>query len=666
MVVEAQEKIKALIDKIKALDYAYYVEDNPLLSDAAYDALFRELQSLETKYPQYCVPDSPTQRVGGQPQSSFAAVTHLRPMLSLDNALTEEELDRFLTRVYEKLGTDKVAFCLELKLDGLALSLQYKNGVLVQAATRGDGAVGEDVTQNAKQIYSIPLQLKAPYPAELEVRGEVFMLKSVFEALNTEAQRNEQKMFANPRNAAAGSVRQKDYHITRSRKLSFLPYAAFMEGLTSQSQTIEQLVAWGFQKPECHVVTGKTEIQKIFEQYVEKRSKLLFDIDGVVVKVNDFTEQQKLGFVARSPRFAIAYKFIPEEALTTLEGVEFQVGRTGVLTPVACLKPVKVGGATITHVTLHNMQEIAAKRLMLQDTVAVRRAGDVIPEIVRSYLELRPKKAQTIQAPTVCPACEATVVQDGAALRCSAGLQCPAQQLEALKHFVSRKALNIDGLGEKVIEQLLSRGMIRFAPDLFKITEEDLLTLERMGPILAKKLIHAIDQAKTPALGKWIYALGIREVGESLAEVLSQHFGSVEALANANTNTLFALPDVGPVIVERIQTFFASPHTQYLLKDFEAQGVKPVAPVKRVAATQPFLGQTFVITGSFDFISREEAKEQLRALGATVSESVSAKTSIVFAGEKAGSKLVKAQSLGVKVLDGTGLQIYLKGNLVSD
>ncbi|ELU9850451.1 NAD-dependent DNA ligase LigA [Vibrio cholerae] len=648
----------------------YYVEDAPTIPDAEYDRLMRELLELEAAHPELMSSDSPSLRVGGRPLDAFESVVHEIPMLSLDNAFDDGELERFYRRMTDRIpAVQHSAFCCEPKLDGLAVSLLYENGVLTRAATRGDGTTGENITENVRTIKSIPLRLQgADFPTRLEVRGEVFMPKAGFEALNARALKKGEKQFVNPRNAAAGSLRQLDSKITAQRPLAFYAYSVgVIEGgelATSHYQRFLQLKGWGLPIcPETKLVTSLAEVKAFYQDILQRRQSLAYEIDGVVIKVDDIQLQERLGFVARAPRWAIAYKFPAQEELTLLNGVEFQVGRTGVITPVAKLEPVFVGGVTVSNATLHNADEIERLGVMVGDTVVIRRAGDVIPQIVSVVLERRPENAKSIVFPTRCPVCQSDVerVEGEAVARCSGGLICQAQRKEALKHFVSRKAMDVEGLGDKVIEQLVDREMVSTPADLFRLRAGELTILERMGPKSAQNVIDALNKAKQTTLPKFLYALGIREVGEATALNLAQHFLSLEAIQQASLEQFIEVPDVGMVVASHLQAFFAQDRNQQVINELLEQGITwPALTAAPVAVDSALAGKIVVLTGSFTQLSRNDAKAALQALGAKVTGSVSKNTDIVFAGEAAGSKLAKATELGIQVFDEQALIEFLK------
>ncbi|MFO4722866.1 NAD-dependent DNA ligase LigA [Vibrio cholerae] len=648
----------------------YYVEDAPSIPDAEYDRLMRELLELEAAHPELMSSDSPSLRVGGRPLDAFESVVHEIPMLSLDNAFDDSELDSFYRRMTDRIpAVQHSAFCCEPKLDGLAVSLLYESGVLTRAATRGDGTTGENITENVRTIKAIPLRLQgADFPTRLEVRGEVFMPKAGFEALNARALKKGEKQFVNPRNAAAGSLRQLDSKITAQRPLAFYAYSVgVIEGgelATSHYQRFLQLKGWGLPIcPETKLVTSLAEVKAFYQDILQRRQFLAYEIDGVVIKVDDIQLQERLGFVARAPRWAIAYKFPAQEELTLLNDVEFQVGRTGAITPVAKLEPVFVGGVTVSNATLHNADEIERLGVMVGDTVVIRRAGDVIPQIVSVVLERRPENAKSIVFPTRCPVCQSDVerVEGEAVARCSGGLICQAQRKEALKHFVSRKAMDVEGLGDKVIEQLVDREMVSTPADLFRLRAGELTILERMGPKSAQNVIDALNKAKQTTLPKFLYALGIREVGEATALNLAQHFLSLEAIQQASLEQFIEVPDVGVVVANHLQAFFAQDRNQQVINELLEQGITwPALTAAPVAVDSALAGKIVVLTGSFTQLSRNDAKAALQALGAKVTGSVSKNTDIVFAGEAAGSKLAKATELGIQVFDEQALIEFLK------
>ena len=672
---EIEVKIKALVNKLQEYNQQYYVLDNPTVPDAEYDRIFRELQTLEREHPEFKLPDSPTQKVGGEALDKFQQVTHEVPMLSLDNAMVEEEFVAFNKRINERLKSDEeLEFCCEPKLDGLAVSLLYVEGVLIQAATRGDGSVGENITANVRTIKSIPLRLTGKnIPQRVEVRGEVFLWLDGFNAYNEKARAENTKPMVNPRNGAAGSLRQLDSKITASRPLGFYAYSL---GVVSEEITLPnthydrlKLVnSWGLPLcPEVKVVNGVSGVLEFYSQIQEKRAGLNYEIDGTVLKVNDIESQLQLGFVARAPRWAIAYKFPAQEELTVLRDVEFQVGRTGAITPVAKLEPVFVGGVTVSNATLHNVEEIERLGIKIGDTVIIRRAGDVIPQIAGVVVDRRPDTARDIEFPQECPVCQSHVEKpEGEAVtRCTGGLVCGAQRKQAIKHFASRKALDVDGLGDKIVDQLVDADMIHSPADLFHVTEEQLVSLERMGPKSALNLIQALQEAKSTTLPKFIYSLGIREVGEATAANLAAHFLTLENIENADIEALIEVSDVGNIVAQHVHAFFRESHNLEVIEKLINAGVSWPVIEKKSVDEQPLVGLTYVITGSLNVVSRNDAKSLLIGLGAKVAGSVSAKTDFLIAGEKAGSKLTKAQDLDVPVLDEDGLLALLIKHNVS-
>ncbi len=656
-----KDKILKLRQQIDEYNYQYYVLDNPTVPDIEYDRLFRELQELERAHPECLTPDSPTQRIGAAPLDAFCEVEHKQPMLSLDNAFTEEELLAFNKRVCERLHVDSVSYFCEPKLDGLAINLLYENGTLVLAATRGDGFKGEDVTQNVRTINTIPLHLRGKdFPKTIEIRGEVYMPLEGFNAFNAKAESMGEKTFANPRNAAAGSLRQLDPKMTAKRPLAFFCYGVGDMGdypmPKTQSDIIEQLGAWGLRiSPLRGVANNIQACAQYHQSLLEQRAKLPYEIDGVVYKVNRLDFQQQLGFVARAPRFALAHKFPAQEEMTLLESVDFQVGRTGALTPVARLKPVSVGGVTVRNATLHNMDEITRKDVRIHDTVIIRRAGDVIPEVVSVVLAKRPSDAKVIQLPKKCPVCGAEVLHHPgeAVARCADGLMCPAQRAASIKHFASKSALDIEGLGDKLVDLLIELDLIKTPADLYHLTLAQLSELPRMGPKSAENMIKALAHSKKTTFAKFIYALGIREVGAQTALALAQHFKDLPALMQASKDMLQQVPDVGLVVAHNIAQFFSMDKHQKLIHALQAAGIHWEAV--KTATHQPLLNKTFVLTGTLMHLGREDARMRLQALGAKVSESVSNKTNYVVVGDKPGSKYEKAQALGIPILDEAGL-----------
>jgi len=656
----AAARARELRTQIEHHNYRYHVLDDPEVSDAEYDRLMRELKTLEEQYPDLVTADSPTQRVGATPVSELQEVVHSRPMLSLDNAFADEDVVAFDRRVRERLeDVDQVEYSAEPKLDGLAISFRYESGRLVQAATRGDGLRGEDVTHNVRTIKAVPTVLRGTPPKLLEVRGEVFMLIAGFKAMNQRALERGERTFVNPRNAAAGSIRQLD-----PRTAADKPFDVFFYGIgetdgwklpAKHSEALEQLREWGLKiSPLLKIVQGAEGCLQYYRDIGAKRASLPYEIDGVVYKVNRFVQQRDLGFVARAPRWAIAHKFPAHEENTIVRGVEFQVGRTGALTPVARMDPVFVGGVTVSNATLHNMDEVRRKDVRIGDTVVIRRAGDVIPEVVKVILERRPKDAREVELPAKCPVCGSAVEREEgeAVARCTGGLYCPAQRKEALRHFASRHALDIDGLGTKLIDQLVEGGVVNNPADLYELTAERLAELDRMGEKSAENLVKALEQSKQKAtLPRFLYALGIRDVGEATAAALANHFGSIKELQGATEEQIQEVPDVGPVVAAHVYKFFQEKHNRDVLAAL-SKHIQLKAQARKAASGEgPLAGKTFVLTGSLDSMSRDQASERIVELGGKVAGSVSKKTSYVVAGAEAGSKLAKAQELGVVVLD---------------
>jgi DNA ligase (NAD+) len=647
------EWLRAEIERHNRL---YYAEDRPELTDAEYDLLFRELVELEERYPELASPESPTRRVGTAPVAAFGEVRHRTPMLSISNAFGTEEVHAFDRRARELLGVDSIAYAAEPKLDGLAISLVYREGVFVQGATRGDGTTGEDVTANLRTVRSIPLRLpREPDTAELEVRGEVLMYRRDFEALNARQRQAGEREFVNPRNAAAGAVRQLDSRVTASRPLRFFAYAIAHSSdfrWSTQSETLERLSVLGFPlSPERRVVEGLEGLLGYFRDVGRRRELLPYAIDGVVYKVNRLDWQRRLGFVSRAPRFALAHKFPAEEQTTEVQDIQVQVGRTGALTPVARLKPVFVGGVTVTNATLHNETELRRKDVRIGDTVVVRRAGDVIPEVVSVRTDKRPPDARLFRMPEKCPVCGSAVVRDeGAVARCSGGLYCPAQRKQALLHFASRRAMDIEGLGEKLVDQLVDHGLVGTPADLYRLTLEQLSALERMGTRSAQNLLAALERSRSTSLERFIYALGIRNVGERTALDLARHFGELQALMQAGEEELLQVADVGPIVARSVRQFLDEPHNRQVIADLKRAGIHwpGASPAARVPSQE---AKTFVLTGTLAAMSREEAQAAVEAKGHKVSGSVSKRTDFVVAGENPGSKLDKARHLGVRVLD---------------
>lgn len=643
-------------------NYRYYVLDDPEVSDAEYDRLLNELKAIEADNPDLTTPDSPTQRVGATPVSELQEVVHTTPMLSLDNAFTDEDLINFDRRVRERLeDVEQIEYVAEPKLDGLAVSFRYEAGKLVRAATRGDGLRGEDITHNIRTIKSVPTQLRGKSPDILEVRGEVFMLLAGFKAMNQRALERGEKVFVNPRNAAAGTMRQLDPRLAAGRPLDVFFYAVGEHGdwkLPSRhSEVLEQLREWNLKvSPLIKVVQGVEGCIEYYREIGEKRGTLKYEIDGVVYKVNRFAQQRELGFVSRAPRWAIAHKFPAHEENTIVRDVEFQVGRTGALTPVARLEPIFVGGVTVSNATLHNMDEVQRKDVRIGDTVVIRRAGDVIPEVVKVILDRRPKNARVVELPAKCPICGSAVEREEgeAVARCTGGLFCPAQRKESLRHFAGRRAMDIDGLGSKIIDQLVDSEppLVRSPAGLYKLTVQQFADLERLGEKSAKNLVAALEHSKKTTLGRFLYALGIPNVGEATATALANHFASIEALQDADEAAIQEVPDVGPVVAAHVHTFFQQPHNREVIQELRDRGVHWPAQQRRAAATEGALsGKTFVLTGSLDSMSRDQAGDRITAAGGKVTGSVSKKTNYVVAGAEAGSKLQKAQELGVEILD---------------
>ncbi|MDJ0750995.1 MAG: NAD-dependent DNA ligase LigA [Woeseiaceae bacterium] len=661
---DVRKKIESLRDEIRYHNYRYHTLDDIEVPDAEYDRLVRELQRLEAEHPELVTPDSPTQRVGAEPSEALVKVTHRVPMLSLGNVFAEEELLEFHERVAEKLefedGAESLQYAAEPKLDGLAVSLMFEDGVFVRAATRGDGTTGEDITHNVRTIASVPLRLLGDgYPGVLEVRGEVFMPRAGFEAFNKKAAAAGEKTFVNPRNAAAGSLRQLDPKLAAERPLDMYAYSV---GLVEDgrlpdhhSEILDQLQEWGLKVcPERRVVIGVAGCLSFYDDIQRKRDALPYEIDGVVYKVDSIAMQQELGYRSREPRWAVAHKFPAEEELTTVEGIDFQVGRTGALTPVARLEPVFVGGVTVSNVTLHNIDELHRKDVRVGDTVIVRRAGDVIPEVVKVVKRRRPRNTVEVQLPTSCPVCGSRVVrEDGEAVaRCTGGLYCKAQRTEALKHFVSRRAMDIDGLGAKLIQQFVDEDSVSNPADIYRLEKDEIAERDRMGEKSAENLVSAIEASKSTTLARFLFALGIREVGEATAANLAAHFGSLPALLQADEEELLGVPDVGPKVAKRIRDFLDEQHNLDVIKELQLLGVhwQDVEPMQ-TDKEGPLTGKTFVITGTLPGMTRDDAKAMILKHGGKVTGSVSTKTSYLLAGDKAGSKLAKAESLGIEVLD---------------
>ena len=655
------EQMRQLIQLIAKHNHAYYVMDQPSISDSEYDHLFHQLKALEQQHPECIQADTPTNKVGGQALPKFESVTHAVPMLSLGNVFNQEDLFAFARRIDERLPNQKVQYDVELKLDGLAISLWYENGVLVRGVTRGDGETGEDITQNVKTIRNLPKVLSSQHqaiPEFLEVRGEVLMPKQGFEKLNADQEAKGDKTFANPRNAAAGSLRQLDPNIAASRPLAFYAYGIAQcqpnHGLETMHDSLHWLTKFGFEIAERQFLCASIEeVQQRYEQIQQERPDLKVEIDGIVIKVDSLKQQQQLGFLSREPRWATAYKFPAQAALTKVENIDWQVGRTGTLTPVARLTPVFVGGVTVSNVTLHNIGEIHRLDVRIGDTVSVYRTGDVIPKVEKVWVEFRPANAEIVHLPTNCPVCESPVVMpEGEALaRCSGGLYCAAQRIEAIRHFVSRKALDIEGLGDRWVESLLHLDLLKDVADIYHLHEhrDTLLTIEKMGEKSVQNLIDAIEASKKTTLARFIYGLGIRGVGETTARMLANTFQTLDALKAADVEALKKTPDVGDITAEWIADFFQAPHNIEVLDRLLAAGIHwdaPTAPTR-----QPLNGESWVVTGTLESMGRDEATQKLQALGARVSGSVSSKTKCVVAGEKAGSKLDKAQKLDIRVMN---------------
>ncbi len=653
-----KNKIQELIEKISTFDYQYYVLDNPSISDFEYDKIFKLLVDLENKNPELIRPDSPSQRVGGKALDSFESVIHRQAMLSLNNAFEEDELIAFDKRIKDDIGIDEVEYAVEPKFDGLAITLTYENGIFVQGATRGDGYTGENVTHNLKTIRSIPTKLNHTNPPKiLEVRGEVLMLKKDFELLNQKQESLDEKKFANPRNAAAGSLRQLDPRITATRPLTFFSYGLGVcepnLNLKTHTETIQLLKQFNLPISDLSSsVKGVKGLQSFYAKVLKLRDTLPYDIDGVVYKVNSFNYQSELGFVSRAPRWAIAHKFPAEEALTEILDINVQVGRTGAITPVARLKPVFVGGVTVTNATLHNEDEMIRKDVHIGDMVSVRRAGDVIPEIVRVLVDKRPKTIRKFKMPTECPECGSPLIRidDEAIIRCSGGLICPAQQKQSIIHFASRKAMDIEGLGDKSVEQLVNVGLIQGLPDIYKLELEQLVSLDRMAEKSSQNLLDAIEKSKLTSLPRFIYARGIRNVGESTAKDLAGFYGDLYEIMQQTEESLQLVPDIGPTVAKSISDFFSQTRSREVIESLISLGVQwPKYDIKK-SASGIFATKTFVLTGTLPSMSREEAKSIIEMNGGKVVGSVSKKTDYVVAGSDAGSKLATAQELGVKII----------------
>ncbi|WP_417504605.1 NAD-dependent DNA ligase LigA [Marinomonas gallaica] len=663
------ENLKALTNQLNDYSYAYHVKDEPLVPDAEYDRCYRELQKIEVKHPEWIQPDSPTQRVGEKPDNGFSSVLHTVPMLSLDNAFDNDSMVDFDERIQKLSGKASITYCCEPKLDGLAISLRYEDGHLVRGLTRGDGLTGEDITSNIKTIYSVPLKLRTETPPPvLEVRGEIYMPKAGFEKLNQIAAEKGEKAFVNPRNAAAGSLRQLDPKVTAARPLVLCAYSiGYAEGWSqpdSHYDGLLQLSEWGFKVNDLMSrVEGVQGCLDYFAQLSEQRDGLSYDIDGIVYKVDSIAQQKQLGFVARAPRWAIARKFPAQEEVTQILGVDFQVGRTGAITPVARLQPTFVGGVTVSNATLHNQDEMDRLGVKVNDWVVIRRAGDVIPQVVQVIEERRPDDAQEIQFPTQCPVCESDIerVEGEAVQRCTGGLVCGAQLKERLKHFVSRKAMDIDGLGDKLIEQLVEAKLVATPVDIYLLKDKParLLAMERMGDKSVEKLLDAIEASKQTLFNRFVYSLGIREVGEATARTVTQYFGTLEKLMTATEEDLIEVEDVGPIVAQHIRMFFDQEDNVATVQGLLEQGITWQSEDADEVGKQPLEGKTYVVTGTLTRYSRDQVKDMLIKLGAKVSGSVSGKTDCLVAGEKAGSKLTKAQSLEVPVMDEEALHEML-------
>ncbi|MEM9242740.1 MAG: NAD-dependent DNA ligase LigA [Pseudomonadota bacterium] len=657
---------KKLCEQLKRYNYHYYVLDDPLVPDAEYDRLLNALKAIETDYPQLKTLDSPTQRVGGEALRTFATVAHVVPMLSLENGFKADDIIAFDERVRRYLKEEKIAYVCEPKLDGLAISLIYKKGLLVQAATRGDGVVGEDVTQNVRTIKMLPLKLRGDYPDILEVRGEVYISKTDFAALNKQQRKQDSKIFANPRNAAAGSLRQLDSRITASRRLSIFCYGLGQVSLAdfaaTHSAMLNKLQKLGFPTPpDAKSVVGIDACLQYYDTLLRQRDQLAYDIDGVVYKLDRFDWREQIGYVAKAPRWAIAHKFPAQEELSRILDVAFQVGRTGVLTPVAKLEPTNVAGVVVSHATLHNMDEIERKDIRVGDTVIIRRAGDVIPEVVAVVKEKRPAKTQKIHLPKCCPACQSEVmrVEGESAARCQGGLYCVAQRKQAIKHFASRRAMDIDSLGNKLIDQLVDKQLIKHVDDLYKLTLTQLCNLERMAEKSARNLLEALEKSKKTTLSRFLFALGIRDVGEVTADNLMNYFGELAKIQQADEEKLLQVPDIGPVVAQNISHFFKQAHNLEVIDSLIHLGVHWPKVVVKQTVDLPLAGQRFVLTGTLAHFTREQAAEKLTALGAKTGAAVSAKVTAVIAGDNPGSKLTKARTLGVKIMNEDDLVVLL-------
>jgi len=664
---DAEQRVLELRELIARYDYEYYALDAPSVPDSEYDKIYRELQALEHQYPSLVVPESPTQRVNGAANNAFNSITHRQAMLSLNNAFEQSELEAFDKRIREALGVAQVEYAVEPKFDGLAITLTYEHGVFTQGATRGDGYTGEDVTHNLRTLRAIPMRLNCENPPQLlEVRGEVLMLKRDFDKLNQAQLAKGEKLFANPRNAAAGSLRQLDAKVTATRPLTFFAYGlGVAEGvpvLTSHGAAMDYLASLHFPVSSVRdVVHGVQGLSEYYEKIGQQRPQLPFDIDGVVYKVNQFNQQDELGFVSRAPRWAVAHKFPAQEALTLVEDITVQVGRTGAITPVARLKPVFVGGVTVTNATLHNEDEIRRKDILIGDTVSVRRAGDVIPEVVSVVLANRPPHARRFEMPTVCPECGSHILkqEDEAVARCTGGLFCPAQRKQAITHYASRRAMDIEGLGEKLVDQLVEANLVHTLADIYSLDLHTLSNLERMAEKSAQNILDALNTSKNTTLARFIYALGMRNVGEATAKDLAKHFGNLKALMAASIEDLLEVNDVGPIVAESIRNFFTEEHNKSVIDALLNAGIHWVETEGRQQVTGKLVGKTFVLTGTLPSLSRDDAKALVEAAGGKVAGSVSKKTDFVVAGADAGSKLEKAQLLGIAIIDEAGLLAVL-------
>ncbi len=663
MLSSSEQRIHELRDLIARYDYEYYVLDAPTVPDSEYDKVYRELQALESAHPELVTSDSPTQRVSGSAVNAFNSIAHRQAMLSLNNAFEDNELEAFDKRICDALGVTQVEYAVEPKFDGLAITLTYEDGLFTQGATRGDGYTGEDVTHNLRTLRAIPMRIHcANPPKRLEVRGEVLMLKRDFEKLNQAQLSKGEKLFANPRNAAAGSLRQLDAKITATRPLTFFAYglgaADGIPEFTTHHAAMDYLANLHF--PVSHeraVVQGAAGLKGYYQKIGQIRNQLPYDIDGVVYKVNQFNQQSELGFVSRAPRWAIAHKFPAQEALTVVEDITVQVGRTGAITPVARLKPVFVGGVTVTNATLHNEDEVRRKDVNIGDTVSVRRAGDVIPEVVSVVIEKRPANARRFEMPSVCPECGSHILRpvDEAVARCTGGLFCPAQRKQAVTHYASRRAMDIEGLGEKLVDQLVEANLVHTLADIYKLDLATLSNLDRMATKSAQNILNALEASKKSTLARFIYALGMRNVGEATAKDLAKHFGSLSSLMRADTQALLMVNDVGPVVAESITNFFSEAHNQAVIAELLAAGISWAETDGKQSGTGKLLGKTFVLTGTLPNLSRDDAKEMIETAGGKVSGSVSKKTNYVVVGSDAGSKLDKAQELGIAMLDESAL-----------